>query len=96
MGINGQSTSYGAYANWFPYSSYNNSQKWYLETANYRSGDANHDGNITSTDNIIVLQHITFSQSIGNNLDIYLADANKDNSIDVSDSVYIDNIVNGG
>lgn len=93
LGINGQSTSSGAYANWSPYNSNNASQRWYLETANYRSGDANHDGVMTQTDNTVVLQHITSISPITNNLDKYLADATKDNVIDVSDAVLIAQII---
>lgn len=94
LGIYSQSTSSGASANWMPYSANNASQKWYLETVNYRSGDANHDGAMTQMDTTIVQQHYTYIAPISNNLDMYLADVNKDNSIDVGDAVLISQIIN--
>lgn len=94
LGINNQSTSSGAYANWFPYSENNASQKWYLETANYRSGDANYDGSITQYDKTIVQQYLLNLYSITNNLQEYLFDANRDDYIDMSDVVCIEQMLN--
>lgn len=93
LGINNQSTSSGAYANWFPYSENNESQKWYLETANYRSGDADYDGSITQYDATIVQQYLLNTYSITNNLQEYLFDANRDDYIDMSDVVCINQML---
>ena len=93
LGINGQSTSSGAYANWFPYSANNASQKWYLETANYRSGDANYNGVMQENDNTIALQYLSGLTTLSNNLQAYLLDANKDNIINVSDAILIAQLI---
>jgi hypothetical protein len=93
LGINGQSTSSGAYANWSPYSANNASQKWYLETANYRSGDANYNGVMQENDNTIALQYLSGLTTLSNNLQAYLLDANKDNIINVSDAILIAQLI---
>lgn len=93
LGINGQATSSGAYANWSPYSANNNSQKWYLETANYRSGDVDCNGIIQEADRLAVLQHVVNPLVFTNNIQTYLADVNKDNIINVSDAVLIGHII---
>lgn len=93
LGINGQSTSSGAYANWSPYSSSNASQKWYIEAGNYRSGDTDCNGIMQENDRTLVLQYIVHTVSLTNNLQVYLADVNKDNVINISDTVLIAQIV---
>lgn len=95
LGINGQSTSSGAYANWTPYSANNASQRWYLETVNYRSGDANYNGAMQENDKTIALQYLAGLTTLSNNLQAYLLDANKDNTIDVSDAVLIAQLIAG-
>ncbi|MBP5431936.1 S8 family serine peptidase [Ruminococcus sp.] len=93
LGINNQSTSTGEFASWSPYSANNASQKWYLETANYRSGDADYDGTITQYDKTIVQQYLLNLYSLINNLQKYLFDANRDNSIDMADVLTIGQMV---
>ncbi|WP_303805144.1 S8/S53 family peptidase, partial [Ruminococcus flavefaciens] len=93
LGINNQSTSLGAYANWLPYSENNASQKWYLETANYRSGDANYDGAITPYDSVTVQQYLLNLYTLNNNLQQYLFDANRDDYINMGDVVCIEQMI---
>lgn len=95
LGINGQSTSSGAYANWSPYSASNASQKWYIDAGNYRSGDTDCNGIMQENDRTLVLQYIVNTVSLTNNLQVYLADVNKDNVINISDAVFIAQIVAG-
>ena len=68
----------------------NVSSRWSLERISYLSGDINRDGHISSADEQLIdqylLQYITF-----NNLQLYLADANKDGYVNMSDSVWISN-----
>ena len=71
LGINANSTSAGAYATWSPYSDTNESQKWLLETANYRIGDVNTDGVINNddankSDSINLADALTILQMIAN------------------------------
>lgn len=92
LGINGKSTSSGAYANWSPYSPNNESQMWYLEAANYRSGDVNHDGNITNADITLIQSKIAQTVTL-DNFQKYLADVNKDDTIDINDVVALQQII---
>ncbi len=95
LGIYGQSTSLGAYANWAAYDANNSSQKWYLEAASYRSGDADYNGTIQSNDSYIASNALSTSFVYANNLQQYLLDADKDNSVSISDLILINQIIAG-
>ena len=88
LGIINNSTSSGSYAIWSPYSSNNSSQKWYLETANYRLGDINFDGVISGNDKQMLRQYILNAVSL-NNMQKYLSDVNNDNVVNVIDEMLI-------
>jgi len=92
LGINGNSTSEGAYANWSPYSAGNDSQKWYLETANFRLGDVNCDGTINN-DDVSLIQSEDSGMITLNNMQRYLADANKTDTVTMSDIVAVLHII---
>jgi hypothetical protein len=92
--FNGSVLALGKYmdkAAWCPYSSNDNSQKWYLESLQYRRGDVNMDGSINTTDATIVLNHVNYSVPITVNINKFLADANLDHNISITDMSYIAN-----
>ena len=88
LGINANSTSAGAYATWSPYSDTNESQKWLLETANYRIGDVNTDG-VINNDDVLMLQSVDAHLITLDNIQSYLGDANKSDSINLADALTI-------
>lgn len=92
LGINNSSSTAGSYAIWSPYNSSNNSQKWYLESANYRIGDANNDGTIDNND-VTVVQSYDAGLVTLNNLQKYLSDVNKNDSVDLGDAYGILQII---
>lgn len=77
---------------WYPYSDNNNSQKWYLETANYRLGDVDMDGTITVNDATLLQSYISHLSPL-NNIQLYFSDINSDNSNSMADVVRIHQII---
>lgn len=94
LGIQNQSVSDNAYAVWTPYNLNDNSQKWYLETVNYRAGDVNYDGMLTATDSNLLLQYLGDNTVFTKNIQLFLADADKDNIIDISDVALLTQFIN--
>lgn len=76
---------YNNYVSWSPYNVNYSSQKWYIESLQWRRGDVNMDGIINSTDASIVQQHINYTNPITVNINKFLADADLNHVIDVSD-----------
>ena len=64
-------------------------QRWYMESLQWRRGDVNMDGVINSADANAVSQYLTGSSVFTSNIQKFLADANLDGIIDVSDVSYI-------
>lgn len=78
---------------WEPWSVTRDAQKWYLEKINYRKGDVDADGTITSTDLAKMNQYI--SGTIGlSGIQQYLADLNNDGIIDTQDRIILNNMLN--
>lgn len=92
LGIHENSDSTGAYANWYPYSSNNEWQKWYLETANFRIGDVDYNGTIDNND-VLKIQSFDAGLLTLDNIQKYLADTNKTDSVNLSDVVLILQII---
>lgn len=88
LGIYGSSVSSNAYSSWMSFSSNNKSQKWALETVQYRRGDVNTDGLISNDDASLIQQYMLSSVAF-NNLQMYIGDANNDGIINLADSIYI-------
>lgn len=80
--------SSNAYSSWMSFSSNNKSQKWALETVQYRRGDVNTDGLISNDDASLIQQYMLSSVAF-NNLQMYIGDANNDGVINLADSIYI-------
>lgn len=90
--INGTEYALGKYSNytaWAPYNANYTTQRWYMESLQWRRGDVNMDGVINSADANAVSQHLTGSSVFTSNIQKFLADANLDGIIDVSDVSYI-------
>ena len=83
--------TYSNYTAWAPYNQSSNSQKWYMESLQWRRGDVNMDGIINSTDANIVQQHINYTNPITVNINKFLADASLNHVIDTTDVVLINN-----
>jgi len=83
--------TYSNYSAWAPYNQSSNSQKWYMESLQWRRGDVNMDGIINSTDANIVQQHINYTNPITVNINKFLADASLNHVIDTTDVVLINN-----
>lgn len=92
LGVYNNSTSSGAKAAWDTISVTNTSQQWYLEPVNFKRGDVNMDGEITSNDASYVLSMYS-AISTGNNhfsnIEFFLADYNGDGRVDSSDASLI-------
>ena len=86
------STSTGAIICWSPYSSNNNSQRWYFEAANYRIGDVHFDRIIDNSDVYYIQAYDAGSISL-NNIGMYLADVNKNDVVTVADAVALQSII---
>ncbi|MEE1023938.1 MAG: S8 family serine peptidase [Acutalibacteraceae bacterium] len=73
-------------------------QKWYLNRINYYFGDVNYNGVIDSTDVTKLQNHIVGTTLLTRPAALYLADANQDGSINVKDTLvvqqYISNYAN--
>lgn len=80
---------YSSYVVWSIYNSNNENQKWYMESLQYRRGDINMDGVIDGTDADILRQHLTYASELSVNINKFLADADLDHSISVTDLSYI-------
>ncbi|MDO5148629.1 MAG: S8 family serine peptidase [Oscillospiraceae bacterium] len=80
---------YSNYVAWAPYNEIRLTQRWYMESLQWRRGDVNMDGVINSADANAVSQYLTNSSVLTSNIQKFLADANLDGIIDVSDVSYI-------
>ncbi|MCI6582868.1 MAG: dockerin type I domain-containing protein [Oscillospiraceae bacterium] len=90
--INGTKYALDKYSNytvWAPYNAINLTQRWYMESLQWRRGDVNMDGVINSADANAVSQHLTGSSVLTSNIQKFLADANLDGIIDMSDVSHI-------
>ena len=68
-----------------------NAQRWYMEAQQLRRGDVNYDGYIDQSDYSIVQNHINHSATLNININKFLADADLNHVIDVTDLYYINN-----
>lgn len=82
---------YSNYAAWSPYNMNSNAQRWYMEAQQLRRGDVNYDGYIDQSDYSIVQNHINHSATLNININKFLADADLNHVIDVTDLYYINN-----
>ena len=90
--INGTKHTLDKYSNytvWTPYNAINLTQRWYMESLQWRRGDVNMDGVINSADANAVSQHLTGSSVFTSNIQKFLADANLDGIIDLYDVSHI-------
>lgn len=90
--INGTNYALGKYSNyiaWSLYDSNNENQKWYMESLQYRRGDINMDGVIDNNDADILRQHLSHVSELSININKFLADADLDHSISMTDLSYI-------
>lgn len=92
LGVYLNSTSQNATVCWSPYSSYNESQRWYLEAANYRIGDVCFDSVINNSD-VYAIQSYDAGLNSLNNLEMYLADVNKNDIVTIADAVALSQIL---
>ncbi len=92
LGIYNNSLSSGSAAAWYTYASSNKSQYWYLEAVEYKKGDVNRDGIVSSVDAELALDiyvDIATGQDISSNLDKYLADYDNNGQVSSSDATAI-------
>lgn len=80
---------YSNYVAWSPYSASNTAQKWYMESQQWRRGDVNMDGYINQSDAEIIRNHVNHTNDLTINVNKFLADANLNRVIDVTDVSYI-------
>lgn len=79
---------------WAPFDSSNaDAQKWYLEKADYKSGDVNMDGYI-NTEDITYLQNYLVDNESLSGVQLYLADFNQDGVININDATAIQLFMN--
>lgn len=71
-----------------------NIQKWYFERMNYRKGDVNADGYFNSADISSIQKYLAGYVSL-DNVQKYLADANRNGNVNVNDVTKIQNILAG-
>ena len=81
---------YQGYVAWSPWGT-SDAQKWYIESLQWRRGDVNMDGVINSTDASIVQNHLNNYAPLTTNISKFLADADLNGIIDVTDINYINN-----
>ncbi len=92
LGIYNNSSNSGTAAAWYSFSSSNESQRWYLEAVEYKKGDVNRDGVISSVDAGLALDiyvDIATGQDTSSNLDKYLADYDNNGQVTSADATAI-------
>lgn len=89
----GEALSYAdSLAAWFTSNS-SSSQQWYLERAAYEKGDVDMDGKVTANDAQIILS-VSANLTNINDIQMFLADIDGDDSITASDALHTLNLSN--